>query len=146
MTLKLSIVTDPNDLPALCTMDYLGWQTPYNPQLKHFRPVLPTREASVAYSVKLRTEALKSKSGKRFMLKVVETDIDEIVGTAIWEINDKPEPYGEPTKAVWHPEGSEEREFAEIFINGLWKYIGERVTRAHMGESTISRVNRWMQS
>lgn len=67
------------------------------------------------------------------MLKAVDSESGAIVGFAQWYVNDKPDPYGERTVATWHPEGSDEKEFAERFINGMWGFIGERVKGAHMG-------------
>lgn len=69
------------------------------------------------------------------MIKATDDETQEIVGWATWEVNDPAakEAGDEKVVASWYPEGSEEREFAEVFINGLWGFIGERVTRKHMG-------------
>jgi hypothetical protein len=45
---------------------------------------------------------------------------------------------GEKTNAWWHPEGSEEKEFAELFIDGLFGFLGEKVQRKNMGELRIA--------
>jgi hypothetical protein len=133
MPLTLAIITSESDLPQLCETDYAAWQSPYNPQLKHFRPTFPTREEAIAWDKARKTKRLRAQNPKFFMVKCTDTDLDLIIGYAAWEINDRPDPYGERTEAVWHPEGSVEREFAERFINGLWGFIGSRVKGAHMG-------------
>ncbi len=70
-----------------------------------------------------------------FMVKVTDDETGQIIGYANWVVNDPEKQEGDgKTHAVWHPEGSEEREFAEIFINGLWRFMEERVTRKHMGK------------
>lgn len=133
MPLKISIVTDENDFEQIAPMDYEAWKFPHNPQLRHFRPQFETREESIEYIKDRAITSLRKNDPKNFQLKVVDTDTGEVVGFAVWYVNDKPDPYGEKTIATWHPEGSEEREFAERFINGLWGFIGKRVTRPHMG-------------
>lgn len=137
MPLIAAQVTDPADFDAICPMDHDAWLTPYNPQLKHFRPVFATREESIAYVKTRSTTALENADPNRFMIKVTDDETGEIIGFASWEVND-PTAKGEkegPTKtlATWHPEGSEQREFAEIFIDGLWGFLAARVDRPHMG-------------
>jgi hypothetical protein len=133
MPLALGIVTSESDLDQLCETDYEAWQSPYNPQLKHFRANFDTRAEAIAWNKERKTKTLRAQDPKLFHVKCTDTDRNMIIGYAAWKINDSPEPYSEPTKATWHPEGSEEREFAERFINGLWAFIGKRVTRPHMG-------------
>lgn len=135
MPLTLSPVTEDDNIDKLCAMEYEGWQTPHNPQLRHFRPAHNTPEEWIAYSKEKKLKSLASKNPKVFSLKVTDTDNGDMVGFAAWGINDNPEA-AERTEAVWHPEGSVEREFAERFINGLWEYLGKRVTRPHMGRWT----------
>lgn len=130
MPLVTGLVTSERDLDQLCDLDYDGWQTPYNPQLKHFRPTLPTREENIAWNKKRKL--LRLADPKLFTVKCTDTDTDTMLGYAVWQVNDDAEADGEPVKAIWHPEGSDEREFAERFINGLWGFLGERVTRPHM--------------
>lgn len=133
MPLSISQVTDPSDFERIMPMDYDAWLTPYNPQLKHFRPNLPTRDESIAYTAAKNAKRLQTNDPNMFFIKVTDTDLNEVVGFAIWAINPMDEDDDEKTVAYWHPEGSEEREFAECFINGLWGFLAERVTRKHMG-------------
>lgn len=137
MPLITAQVTDPVDMDAICAMDYDAWLIPYNPQLKHFRPVFSTREESIAYVKTRSIAALEAADSNVFMIKVTDDETGEIIGWATWAVND-PTAIGDneaPTKtlATWHPEGSEEREFAEIFIDGLWGFLSARVDRPHMG-------------
>lgn len=132
MPITISIINDEADFHEVSPMVLDAWQKPYNPQLKHFRPVLSTREAAIAHSTQRSIERLRAQDPKMFMIKATDSDTNEIVGYAQWYVNDGPA--GERTEATWHPEGSDEREFAERFINGLWDFIGRRVTRPHMGE------------
>jgi len=141
MPLVLDLVTSECDLDQLCEVDYDGWRTPYNPQLKHFRPNLRTREENIAWSRKRKS--LHVANPKLFVVKCTDTETDKIVGYATWEANESPEGSDEPTRAVWHPEGSDEREFAEKFINGLWRFIGKRVTRPHMGKYFAIRQSKF---
>ncbi|KAF2203383.1 hypothetical protein GQ43DRAFT_367005 [Delitschia confertaspora ATCC 74209] len=69
---------------------------------------------------------------ERWWLKVVEPDSGKVVGAACWAV-ERPKP-DRPYKAeaVWYPEGSVERAFAERFINGLYGFIQKRVTRPHL--------------
>lgn len=133
MPLSISEVTDPSDFPQIMEMDYDAWQTPYNPQLKHFRPNLPSRAESIAYTIARGTKKLLEKDHDHFFVKVTDTESNEIVGFAVWAINQMNEGDAGKTTAHWHPESSEEREFAEIFIDGLWGFIAQRVPRKHMG-------------
>ena len=133
MPLTTSLVISESDFDSIIPMDHDAWLAPYNPQLKHFRPNFSSRDEAIAWNKDRKIKSLRAKDPKRFHVKCADTETGEIIGYAVWEINDKPEPYGEPTKASWHPEGSEEREFAERFINGLWSFIGKRVSRPHMG-------------
>ena len=141
MPLQVSLITSPTDFDQICPMDYDAWRTPGNPQLKHFRPVLPTREEEIAYTKDRDTKRLREADPNSFMIKVWDDETNEIIGWAVWVIND-PEAQVEDGKAVasWHPEGSEQKEFAEIFINGLWKFLGERVTRKHLGKCLLVRL------
>ncbi|KAF1970881.1 hypothetical protein BU23DRAFT_570360 [Bimuria novae-zelandiae CBS 107.79] len=132
MTITISLITSEADFEEISPMVLDGWHSPYNPQLKHFRPVLPTRADAISYSSQRDVAKLREHDPKRFMLKAVDSATNAIIGFAQWYVNDKPDPYGERTVATWHPEGSDEREFAERFINGLWAFIGKRVTRPHM--------------
>jgi hypothetical protein len=116
-------------------MDYDAWQQPYNPQLKHFRPLFPTRSESIAYAQAKHIERFSKQDPSVFMIKVADDETQEIIGWAVWKVNDPATLSGGRTVAHWYPEGSEEREFAEIFINGLWGFIEQRVTRKHMGTS-----------
>jgi hypothetical protein len=134
MTITVSIITNEADFGEISPMVWDAWQQPYNPQLKHFRPKVATRAEAIAYNTERSIQRLRAGDPKMFMLKAVDSDTNVTVGFAQWYVNDKPDPYGERTVATWHPEGSEEREFAERFINGLWGFIGKRVTRPHMGE------------
>lgn len=75
------------------------------------------------------------------MVKVTDTETNQIIGWAKWAINDPEKVEGDGiTHATWYPEGSLEREFAETFINGLWGFLGERVTRKHMGTLICNRL------
>ena len=133
MPLHIALVTSPHEFDEICPMDFDAWQTPYNPQLKHFRPNLPTREEAIAYK---RDKSVKQLTvPNRFTVKVTDDATDEVIGCAVWAINnpEKEEDGNGKVVASWHPEGSEEKEFAEVFINGLWRFLGERVTRKHMG-------------
>ena len=133
MPVTVSIITEEADFEAIAPMVLDGWQEPYNPQLKHFRPVFATHDEAVEYGRQRSVQRLRDQDPKLFMLKAVDSDTNEAIGFAQWFVNDKPDPYGERTIATWHPEGSDEREFAEKFINGLWDFIGKRVSRPHMG-------------
>lgn len=134
MPLSISQVENEKDYDKICQMDHDAWKKPYNPQLKHFRVNIADRDAAIANTIAKKVKAFRERSSKKFMLKVVDTDTDDIIGYAEWEVNDRPNSLGEKTVATWYPEGSDEREFAERFINGLWGFLGSRVTRPHMGE------------
>ena len=123
----------PPDIPLLAPLIHDAWQSPYNPQLKHFRPTFPTRAEAIVYGEHRLVQTFQKQDPKLFMLKAVDTETDTILGFAQWYVNDKEDPYGERTVATWYEEGSEEREFAERFINGLWGFIGGRVKGKHMG-------------
>jgi hypothetical protein len=133
MPLKVSQVTDPSDFYEIMPMEYDAWRIPYNPQLKHFRPDMLNRADSIARAIAKNTKNLQERKPNEFMIKVTDTETNEIIGFAIWELNEVNDQEGGKTQASWYPEGSEEREFAELFIDGLWGFIGERVTRKHMG-------------
>jgi hypothetical protein len=137
MPLKLSLVTSPSDIPRISEIDYDGWHTPYNPQLKHFRPILATRDDYIAWSVK--RQWLDPANPKYFLVKCTDTDKDVIVGYSKWEVNEGSDAKGEveTSKVTWHVEGSEEREFAQRFVDGLEGFVGERVRGPHMGESFV---------
>lgn len=132
MPVAVSLVSSAQDFEKIAPMDYEAWQTPHNPQLRHFRPVLP-RDEAIAYQKAKSVRNWSKHNPKEFYLKAVDTETDEVVGFALWVVNDMVDPYGERTQATWYPEGSVERAFAEKFINGLWAFIGQRVTRPHMG-------------
>jgi hypothetical protein len=140
MPLTISLVTSEADIPRIAEIDYEGWHTPYNPQLKHFRPILPTRDDYIAWS--LKREWLDPTNPNVFLVKCVNTDQNLIIGYAKWEVNEGSDAKGgvETTKAEWHVEGSEDREFAQRFVDGLEGFIGERVRRPHIGESVLSGV------
>jgi hypothetical protein len=133
MPLIISEVDHEKDFDKICFMDHDAWKVPYNPQLKHFRVDIADRDAAIATSIAKKTKSFREHNPKRFMLKVVDTDTDDIIGYAEWELNDKPDPSAQKTIVTWYPEGSDEKEFAERFINGLWGFLGKRVTRPHMG-------------
>jgi GNAT superfamily N-acetyltransferase len=118
-------------------MDHDAWLTPYNPQLKHFRPNLPTRDERIAYTVAKNAKKLQNNDPNLFFIKVTDTEIDEVIGFAIWAVNQMSDE-DDGTAAYWHPEGSEEREFAECFINGLWQFMAERVQRKHLDLHSIT--------
>jgi len=132
MPLVTSLVTEAADFDKICPMDYDAWQTPYNPQLKHFRPKSSTREEAIAMAKSKNITKLNEQDSTDFMIKVTDDETHEVIGFAKWVVNDAATSSGEKTVAYWHPEGSEEREFAETFINGLWGFLEERVTRRHM--------------
>lgn len=138
MPLQLSQVTDPSDFDKIMPMDYDAWQTPYNPQLKHFRPSLPTRAESIAYTTAKNSKKLLENDPNRFFIKVIDTETYDVLGFAVWEINQMSRDGDSKTNAYWHPEGSEEQEFAECFIDGLWGFLAERVTRKHMDLLSIT--------
>lgn len=136
MPLIVSQVKDISEFDEIIPMDYDAWQTPYNPQLKHFRPVFKTREESIEYTKARDIKRFQEADPNCFMLKVTDDVTNEVVGWANWVVNDPEKSHGEEGEMIvanWHPEGSEEREFAELFINGLWGFLSERVTRKHMG-------------
>jgi hypothetical protein len=52
-------------------MDHAAWLTPYNPQLKHFRPQCPTREEAIAWKQARDTKRLaENDPNVFFMIKV----------------------------------------------------------------------------
>ncbi|PVH93900.1 hypothetical protein DM02DRAFT_661525 [Periconia macrospinosa] len=119
------------DLPTLGSLDHDGWLHPYNPQLKHFRPALTSREAAIDWWIAKQTRRLNSPPNpNEFFVKCEDSETGKIMGYAVWVINAGEGE--EEVKATWHPEGSVEREFAERFINGLWAFLGERVREKHM--------------
>jgi hypothetical protein len=133
MPLTVSQVTDPSDFDVILPMEYDAWRTPYNPQLKHFRPDYLTRSESIAYTKARYVRKLEKNDPNQFIIKVTDTDSEDIIGFAIWAVNAMSTPEGDKTVASYYPEGSEEKEFAECFIDGLWGFIAERITRKHMG-------------
>jgi GNAT superfamily N-acetyltransferase len=137
MPLVVSQVSDPSDFQKIMPMDHDAWLTPYNPQLKHFRPNLPTRDERIAYTVAKNAKKLQKNDPNLFFIKVTDTEIDEVIGFAIWAVNQMSDE-DDGTAAYWHPEGSEEREFAECFINGLWQFMAERVQRKHLDLHSIT--------
>jgi GNAT superfamily N-acetyltransferase len=137
MTVSVSVITSPSDFSQIAPMVFDGWQQPYNPQRKHFRPPFASRNEAVTYTRDDAISEFRAQDPKMFMLKAVDTETGDIVGFAQWYVNDKPDPYGERTVASWYAEGSEEKEFAERFINGLWAFIGKRVSRPHMDLHSI---------
>ncbi|KAF1830802.1 hypothetical protein BDW02DRAFT_572637 [Decorospora gaudefroyi] len=124
MTLTISPITSPQDFNKIHPMDHIAWQTPYNPQLKHFRPQLSDPEEAIAWTHARDTKRFRERGDHVFMIKATDDATGEIVGWAVWEVEGGQQ---ERTVASWYPEGSEERAFAEIFINGLWGFIGGRV-------------------
>jgi hypothetical protein len=133
MPLKVSQVTDTSDFDAILPMEYDAWRTPYNPQLKHFRPDYLNRTESIAYTKATYIKKMEKKDPNQFMIKVTDTDTNDIVGFASWALNNMNAQGEDKTVASYYPDGSEEKEFAECFIDGLWGFIAERVTRRHMG-------------
>jgi hypothetical protein len=133
MPLLVSLITDPSDFEEAMSMEYDAWRTPYNPQLKHFRPDMLDRADSIARAIAKNMKKLQERKPFEFMIKVTDTETNEIIGFAIWALNELRDEGDGKTEATWYPEGSEERVFAELFIDGLWSFIGERVTRKHMG-------------
>ncbi|KAF2174581.1 hypothetical protein K469DRAFT_717608 [Zopfia rhizophila CBS 207.26] len=131
MPLVLSEVKDEKEFGPICRMAYYAWKEPYNPQLKHFRPNIHDPEEAIEDNRVRSIKGWKTHPG-RHQLKVVDTDSGEVVGAACWQVEEKPDPTPEHTVAEWHPEGSVEKEFAERFINGLWGFLAERVTRPHL--------------
>ena len=113
-------------------MDHDAWQTPYNPQRKHFRPLFPTREESIAYAQARDTKRFLERDSDVFMIKATDSQTQEIIGWATWVVHGAKEGEGK-VEASYYPEGSEEREFAEIFLNGLRRFIADRVPRKHLG-------------
>ena len=132
MPLELALVTSVADFGLIVELDAISW-TPYNPQLKHFRPAIadPVLARSTQKAKYIRKWESR-KEGKTFWVKVTDTDTNEILGFARWAINEM-KGGEEKIQATWYPEGSVERKFAERFINGLWGFLEKRVTRPHMG-------------
>jgi hypothetical protein len=133
MSLLVSLITDRSDFDEAMPMEYDAWRTPYNPQLKHFRPDMLNRADAIARAIAKNTDKLQERKPFEFMIKVTDTETNEIIGFAIWALNELKDEGDGKTEANWYQEGSEEKEFAELFIDGLWGFIGERVTRKHMG-------------
>lgn len=142
MAITVSIITDEADFDEISPMVLDAWAKPYNPQVKHFRPTAPTREAAVAYGKERQIKRLREQDPKMFLLKAVDDETNTIIGFAQWEANTNPDPNGERVVATWHPEGSDEREFAERFINGLWDFMTTRVPRPHMGKLGLEKFVR----
>jgi hypothetical protein len=138
MPLIVSQVTDPSDLDVILPMEYDAWRTPYNPQLKHFRPDYLTRPESIAYTKARYVKKLEKNDLNEFIIKVTDAESKDIVGFAIWALNEMNTQDEDKTIASYYPEGSEEREFAELFIDGLWGFIGERITSRHMGTKQLA--------
>ncbi|CAO2647237.1 Nn.00g081590.m01.CDS01 [Neocucurbitaria sp. VM-36] len=76
MPLTVSLITSPSDFDQIIPMDYDAWLTPYNPQLKHFRPVFPTREESIAYTKKRDIARFNANDPNNFMIKVTDEETD----------------------------------------------------------------------
>ncbi|KAF2731255.1 hypothetical protein EJ04DRAFT_579234 [Polyplosphaeria fusca] len=132
MPLVLSVVKSASEFEKIIPMNYDGWQSPYNPQLKHFWPNLASREEYIAFNIKRHTKEFEERDpNKKWWIIVTDTDTNEIIGEAIWEMNEMKGEI-EPTKATWKSEGSDDQKFAETFISGLWEFLGQRVTRPHM--------------
>ncbi|KAF2109395.1 hypothetical protein BDV96DRAFT_585508 [Lophiotrema nucula] len=141
MALIVKEVESEQDFIKVAPMDHDAWLIPYNPQLKHFRPYLPDRDEAIAAMAERTSKRWRNRDSNTFFLKVVdpETPNQDIMGFAIWEVNEMKNPgHAEPTVAHWHPEGSDERKFAEIFINGLWGFLAKRVTRPHLDLLSIT--------
>jgi hypothetical protein len=137
MPFEVSRVIEVSELDELMEMDYEAWQTPYIPQLKHFRPSFPARAESIAFAKARKTKKLLENDPNCFFIKIKDTETQEVVGAATWIFNEASDDTDndEKAKAEWYPEGSEEREFAECFIDGLSAFLAPRLTRAHMGRS-----------
>jgi hypothetical protein len=137
MALIVSQVTDPSDFERIMPLDYDAWRTPYNPQLKHFRPDHLSRSEAIAYITAKYTKKLQDNNDPNcFMIKVTDANTQEIIGFAIWKLNEMTAEVDEKTVASYYPEGSEEREFAECFVDGLWGFIAERIKQRHMGTTS----------
>jgi hypothetical protein len=136
MPLKVSQVADPSDFDVILPMEYDAWRKPYNPQLKHFRPDYLTRSESIAYTQARYIKKLEKNDPNQYIIKITDTDSGDIIGFAIWALNEMNTQGEDKTIASYYPEGSEEKEFAECFIDGLWGFIAERITRRHMGTAS----------
>lgn len=110
MPLPIALVSDASDFSQICPMDHDAWLTPDNPQLEYFRPTFATREESIAYVIARKTKQLNEQNSNTFMIKVTDDETNEIIGFAVWAVNDPGTSSGEKTVASWHPEGSEERQ------------------------------------
>jgi hypothetical protein len=77
MPLQLELVTDPKDFDKIMQMEYEAWQTPYNPQLKQFRPNLPTRAESISHTIAKNTKKLLENDPDHFFINVIDTDIGD---------------------------------------------------------------------
>ncbi|KAL6706319.1 hypothetical protein ACN47E_005609 [Coniothyrium glycines] len=150
MPLTISLITSPLDIPTITPFDHSAWLSPPNPQLKHFRPAHHTRAEAIAHATARFVRQLEQRDPDTFMVKATDDQTGQIVGWAVWAVNDavaakrveeRDTADGEAgggVHATWYPEGSEEREFAEIFINGLWGFLAHRVPRRHMDLHSIT--------
>jgi hypothetical protein len=131
--LKLEEVTSEKDFDQIWPVLFDAFEKPYNSFFQFFNPIHGMREEAIQVSKGRHIQTWKNDPDCHW-LKVTDTNTNEIIGAACWEVHEKtPEPSSASPNASWHIEGSEEKAFAEKLLGGLKGFIGERMMRPHLG-------------
>lgn len=138
MPFQLSEVTSTHDFDALGPLNYLDLSTPYNAFSKFINPIHTTLDAAIE-TTKARHIAMWKSSAAFHWVKVTETNTNQVVGAAFWEVNEKGYAEGDGAKfrneykATQHREESEEKLWTERLIGGLRCAVMQRIRRPHVG-------------
>lgn len=138
MAFKLEEVTSAADFDAIWPVHFQAFRNPYNAFSKFFNPVHTTLDAAIDIS-KARHVKMWEASPACHWIKVTETETNQVVGAACWDIMEKGYADGDAKKfresftASQHIEGSDEKLWAEKLIGGLRGAVMENVREGHVG-------------
>ena len=138
MSFLLEEVKEAAEFDSIWPVHFQAFRSPYNSYSKFFNPVHTTLDAAIDAS-KIRHIQIWKTNPNLHWIKVTCKEMNEIVGAACWDVNEKGFANGDAKKfqkeftARQHVQGSDDKAWAEKLIGGLRTAVMENIRGSHVG-------------
>lgn len=133
MPLEVHEIKTDADWEEIIRIEFLSYETPFNPFLVLFAPPLGSREETIE-ETKVRQRQWHEADPTSRWIKVVDSETGKAIGGAQWnvyETNPFEKPPEKPLTAYWWPEG-EEREYVDQALGQWMTPRAQRMNKPHL--------------
>lgn len=142
MPLEVYEIKTDADWEEIIQLEFLSYETPFNPFLVIFTSPLGSREETIEETKRRQREWHEADPTSRW-IKVVDSETGKAIGGAQWNIHET-NPFAnapeKPMSAYWWPEG-EQREYVDQALGQWMTPRAQRMNKPHLRIYTLFQAN-----